>query len=285
MSEVKWIKIVTDIFNDEKMLFIEQLPEADSIIVIWFKLLALAGKINNGGVLLFRDSIPYTDEMLATIFRRPINTVRLALKTFEEFGMVEIINNAITIPNWSKHQSLDQLEERKEYMKNYMREYREKQKLLAEGKVNSKANSKVNVSEAEGDIEEEGDIDKEEDTTTDKSPAVPFEKIKDIFNSTCISYSNIRTVSAKRKEHIRARYRQYNHDLDVFKELFILAEGSEFLKGRNKRKWKADFDWLINDNNMAKVLEGRYKNEGLYDGTSDPGQDSKSPYDYDKFFD
>ena len=105
-AEVKWIKIVTDIFDDEKILFIEQLPEADSIIVIWFKLLTLAGKINNGGVMLFRDNIPYTDEMLATIFRRPINTVRLALKTFEKFGMVEIINNAITIPNWSKHQSL-----------------------------------------------------------------------------------------------------------------------------------------------------------------------------------
>ena len=133
MAEVRWIKIVTDIFDDEKILLIEQLPEADSIIVIWFKLLTLAGKINNGGVMLFRDNIPYTDEMLATIFRRPINIVRLALKTFEEFGMVEIINNAITIPNWSKHQSLDQLEERKEYMREYMRKYREKQKQLAEG--------------------------------------------------------------------------------------------------------------------------------------------------------
>lgn len=133
MADVKWIKILVDIFDDEKILFIEQLPDADSIIVIWFKLLTLSGKINNGGVMLFRDKMPYTDEMLSTIFRRPVNTIRLAIKTFEEFGMIEIINNAITIPNWSKHQNLDQLEERKEYMKNYMREYREKQKLLAEG--------------------------------------------------------------------------------------------------------------------------------------------------------
>ena len=139
MADVKWIKIVTDIFDDEKILFIEQLPDADSIIVIWFKLLTLAGKINNGGVLLFNDRIAYTDEMLSTIFRRPINTVRLALKTFEEFEMIEIINNAITIPNWSKHQSLDQLESKKEYMKNYMKEYREKQKLVAEGKVDRKS--------------------------------------------------------------------------------------------------------------------------------------------------
>ncbi|HFI0901946.1 TPA: phage replisome organizer N-terminal domain-containing protein, partial [Streptococcus suis] len=38
-SEIKWIKIVTDIFDDEKILLIESLPEADTIIVVWFKLL------------------------------------------------------------------------------------------------------------------------------------------------------------------------------------------------------------------------------------------------------
>ena len=76
MADVKWIKILVDIFDDEKVLFIEQLPDADSIIVIWFKLLTLSGKINNGGVMLFRDKMPYTDEMLSTIFRRPVNTVK-----------------------------------------------------------------------------------------------------------------------------------------------------------------------------------------------------------------
>ena len=70
MSDVKWIKITTDIFNDEKMLLIETLPEADSMIVIWFKLLCLAGKENNSGVFLMNDKIAYTDKMLATIFRR-----------------------------------------------------------------------------------------------------------------------------------------------------------------------------------------------------------------------
>ena len=34
------------------------------------------------------------------------------------------------MPNWSKHQSLDQLENKKEYMRTYMQEYREKQKQL-----------------------------------------------------------------------------------------------------------------------------------------------------------
>lgn len=132
MAEVKWIKIVTDIFDDEKMLLIESLPDADSLIVIWFKLLCLAGKNNNDGVFLMNDRIPYTEEMLSTIFRRNINTVRFALNTFEQFGMIEIINGVITIPNWGKHQTLDSYEKKKERDKLYQAERRAKQKQLTE---------------------------------------------------------------------------------------------------------------------------------------------------------
>ena len=110
MSEIKWIKIVVDIFDDEKILLIESLPEADSIIVIWFKLLCLAGKQNNSGVFVMNNQIPYTDKMLATIFRRKESTVKLALETFKNFGMIEIIDGAITIPNWGKHQNFDKIE-------------------------------------------------------------------------------------------------------------------------------------------------------------------------------
>ena len=99
MSEIKWIKIVTDIFDDEKILLIETLPEADSIIVIWFKLLCLAGKQNNSGVFVMNGKIPYTDKMLATIFRRKETIVKLALETFKNFEMIEIIDDVITIPN------------------------------------------------------------------------------------------------------------------------------------------------------------------------------------------
>lgn len=145
MAEVKWIKITTDIFDDEKILLIESLPDSDSIIVIWFKLLCLAGKMNNSGVFTLNDSIVYTDEMLSTIFRRKETTVKMALNVFEEFGMIKRIDGAITIPNWGKHQTLDQLEKRREYQREYMREYREKQRQIAD-KSNCKTNSNVNVS-------------------------------------------------------------------------------------------------------------------------------------------
>lgn len=140
MSNVKWIKIVVDIFSDEKILLIESMPDSDNIIIIWFKLLSLAGKINNNGALLLNDQVPYTEEMLATVFRRDIQSIRLALEVFEDLGMIAVVENTITIPNWSKHQSLDQLENQRQYMKKYMREKRKKQSDLAKGKEEEKVN-------------------------------------------------------------------------------------------------------------------------------------------------
>jgi predicted phage replisome organizer len=129
VSEIRWIKIVTDIFADEKILLIESMPEADTIIVIWFKLLCLAGIQNNLGIVTFKDKIPYTDEMLATIMRRPLNTVRLALETFEKFGMIERSEGIISIPNWEKHQNIDGMEKVREQGRERQKRFRENQKL------------------------------------------------------------------------------------------------------------------------------------------------------------
>lgn len=247
MSDVKWIKIATNIFDDEKIMLIESLPEADSIIVIWFKLLALAGKSNNSGVFMISEQMPYTDEMLATVFRRKESTVKLALETFERFGMIEVIDDVITIPNWGKHQNLDQLENKREYMKKYMRDYRDKQKEIA-CKTNSKTNSKTNVSETEEERDKERDKD-----------IINYQEIIDMYNDTCVSLPKVTALSDKRKKAIRARLRQYS--VDDFKRLFEKAEASNFLKGGNDRDWTANFDWLIKDANMAKTLDGNYDNK------------------------
>lgn len=141
------------------------MPEADGIIVIWFKILCLAGKINNCGVLTINDRIAYTDEMLAQVFRRPINTVRLALKTFEQFGMIEIVNDTIIIPNWEKHQNIEGMERVKEQTRKRVREYRERQRI---GASLPKANDNVtlhvtpcNAPEEEIEREKERERDKE----------------------------------------------------------------------------------------------------------------------------
>lgn len=158
MADVKWIKIVTDIFDDEKILLVESLPEADSLIVVWFKLLCLAGKQNNGGVFMLNDKIAYTEEMLATIFRRPLNTIRLAIQTFTQFGMIEVVDNVITIPNWDKHQNTDSLDKIRAQNRKRVNEYRERQKNTA-AQIEADTSRNVTVTLRNG-IEEEREEEK-----------------------------------------------------------------------------------------------------------------------------
>ena len=258
MADVKWIKITTDIFDDEKMLLIESLPEADSIIVIWFKLLCLAGKMNNSGVFMMNDRIAYTDKMLATIFRRKEATVQMALKTFEQFGMVEIIDGVITIPNWGKHQNLEALEARREYQREYHREYRKKQKMLADSSHEPENDKCLRKHLRNDDV---NSLDKEEDKNKNKkeNKSIDYEAIKDTFNSLCPSLSSVKAMSEARKKAIRARLNSYTIE-DIY-EAFRKAEASEFLKGKNSRNWQANFDWIIKDANMAKILDGNYDNK------------------------
>ena len=204
MSDVKWIKITTDIFDDEKVLLIESMPDADSIIVIWFKLLCLAGKMNNSGVFTLNDSLPYTDNMLATIFRRKETTVKMALDIFEKFGMIQRLEGVIAIPNWGKHQNLDSIEKKREYQREYMRRYREKQRDLA-GKPNCKTNSKAKVSRIDKEIDIDNNICSPEPDEREQD----FEKIYAIypkkrgrtraFSNYC-SWLKGRMVNGKRKK-------------------------------------------------------------------------------------
>lgn len=160
-------------FDDEKIRIIEQMPEADTILIIWVKLLVQAGKTNASGYIYLNKNIPYTDEMLATIFNRPISTVRLALKTFRDFGMIEIDeNHFISIKNWEKHQNIEGMDRIRKLNAERNRRYRErkKQQLLEEEKQRD-----VSVTSRDGT-----DIDREEDKDIDKDKYYTS-KIKDLL--------------------------------------------------------------------------------------------------------
>lgn len=260
-SDVKWIKITTDIFDDEKILLIESLPDAYAIIVVWFKLLCLAGKQNNSGVFMIGDKMPYTDKMLATIFRMKETTVQLALTTFEQFGMVEIIDGVITIPNWGKHQNIDQLQARKEYMQNYMREYREKQKLLTGGtacKVNSKVNSKVNVNEAEEERESEEDKRKKNKNDISSEPVRPSDVQRIIDNWNSLGLNKVKAINPDTTRYSMLRKRLKDYGVDTIIEGVDKIRNSSFLQGHNNKGWTVTFDWFIKPDNFQKVIDGNY---------------------------
>jgi predicted phage replisome organizer len=128
MADVKWIKMSTSIFDNRKIRIIESLPEGNAVIVIWLKLLCLAGNINDCGMVYFTKEIPYTEQMLATQFNTPLTTIQLAMKTFEQFGMIEIINDMLHISNWEKYQNVEGMDKIREQTRLRVAKHREKQK-------------------------------------------------------------------------------------------------------------------------------------------------------------
>jgi predicted phage replisome organizer len=223
LAEVKWIKLSVGMFEDEKIRLIEALPEADTILIIWVKLLAQAGKTNASGYIYLNERIPYTDEMLSTIFNRPITTVRLALKTFEQFGMIEVTDDHfISISNWDKHQNLDGLDKIRQQTKKRVAEHRQRKKeMLPE--------QPCNVTETHGNAtEEEGDIDKEEDKEREKE-----EEEASASTANCFDFyqKNFSLLTPHLSQKIGSWIDDFNGNHDV------IIKALEITLERNKRTW------------------------------------------------
>ncbi|NFL57933.1 DnaD domain protein [Clostridium botulinum] len=144
MGDVKWIKVTTDMFEDEKIRLIDAMPERDTIHYIWIRLLVQAGKTNSHGFIFLGEDIPYTDEMLSTIFCRPLSSIRLALKTLSAFRMIQVDeDNFIKITNWEKYQNVEGMEKVREQNKIRAKKYREKKKQLKSA-INCNEDDNVN---------------------------------------------------------------------------------------------------------------------------------------------
>ena len=98
-----------------------------------------------------------------------------------------------------------------------------------------------------------GSITKESITKEEKGI---YEQVVDLFNETCVSFPHVTALSDRRKKAIHARLKTYT--IEDFRKCFEIAEASDFLKGKNNRDWSANFDWMIKDANMAKILDGNY---------------------------
>ena len=126
--------------------------------------------------------------------------------------------------------------------------------------------------------EKEREKEVEIDLEKEKRDSTNYHEIISMYNDTCVSFPRVTKLSENRKKAIRARLKVYTPD--DFKKMFEMAESSSFLKGANSRNWSATFDWLINDSNMAKVLDGNYQDRQQstpeHSGQSSQGQQGKA---------
>lgn len=276
MADVKWIKLSTDIFSNRKIVQIESMPEGDALIVIWLKLLILAGETNADGMVWFTSTIPYTEQMLATAFGRPMSTIQLALKTFSAFGMIEIVDDFIKIPNWDKYQNVDRLKEIREYNRLAQQKSRERKRLAASSgntEINDPQHCQTNVNDKSmtsqrcQDIDIDKDIDKDkEDIVSCNSSSYDSElqltrrtdvrRIVDKWNEIGVSPIKEFTPETNRAKMLFTRIRE--HGIENVLQAIDNVKQSDFLKGQNGRGWVVTFDWFVKPNNFQKVLEGNY---------------------------
>lgn len=69
----------------------------------------------------------------------------------------------------------------------------------------------------------------------------------------CLELTDVR--KRKAQQRIRERPR-----LDDWREIIRRVAGSRFCNGENDRQWRASFDWILQPDVGAKVLEGKYDN-------------------------
>lgn len=269
MAEIKWIKITTSIFDDEAIKVIEQMPEGDAILVIWFKLLVQAGIINDSGLVYFKKDIPYTEDMLAIVFHKPVTLIRLALTTFEKFGMIEIADNqSILIRNWEKHQNVSGMEQVREYNRLAKRKQRQKAKelkLLSD----SQGQCQGHVKEShETDIDKEEDIERDKeykyslslieenekkeksnkpDPYINKTNSIFIEEYQKVFNSKPYLMANQRNKLAELAAEIK-------NFTDTVPTVLEKLKNVEF----SLPNFTANYIWLLTDDNYIKVLSGTY---------------------------
>lgn len=218
MSSVKWIKINIDMFDDEKIKIIQAMPEGDSLLVVWIKLITLAGKTNDGGYIYIAENMPYTEEMLSTIMNKPINTIRLALSTFLSLKMIEEDTKGIYLVNFEKHQSLDKMEKLKEQNRIRVAKYRDKKKQEL---LECNDDVTLHVMQSNGiDIDIDKDIDKD--------------------NNIYIPFGEYKRIKLKQKEYDKLIEEYGKEYVD-----FIINRLDEYVESNNNKNKYKNFNLVI----------------------------------------
>lgn len=260
------MKLKENFFQDKTIKKLRKIAGGDTYTVIYLKLMLLG--LKDGGKLFFDGVENSFHEELALEIDEDSENVKFTLMFLEKTGLLEEINESELFLT---------------RMPEMIGSETDKAELMRRKRAQNRVQSGNNVTgalpgvtlcyteiEREKDKEIDKEIEREKEETAAELPApprpsVPYEAIKDFYNQVCVSFPRCTTMSENRKKAIKARFTS-GYTLEDFKKVFVKAEGSSFLKGRNDRNWTATFDWMIKDGNMAKILEGNYDDHDMGPG-------------------
>jgi len=231
-----WLRLKDDFFERDEIKVLEGMPNGKDYIIFYMKLLLKS--ISTDGILIFNGCIPFTPVMLSSITNTNVDTVKVAVDTLTQLGLMEQWDDGrlfmVMTQNMigSEGESAARVRALREKSK-------EKIKLL-------QCNNEVTKSNTE--IEKDINIDKELDINID------------IYITAWNSLGLTKLVSLKkgsiRYKELNARVVDYGSD-KVLEAIGSISK-SKFLQGDNNKGWSITFDWLVKPNNFIKVLEGNY---------------------------
>lgn len=269
-----WIKIFRELlqwewFQKAEMvqLFIYLLLKANCVDKQWQGITIKRGQLATSNATM-RQDLRLSEQQIRTCIKRLISTGEITYKSTNRYVV-------ITICNYDKYQEIGNSinEQNNEQTNN---QSTDEQRAINEQSTTTKEVKNIRSKEYNiKDIKQEGGSNDQLSSASDEAQAVepekpkaeklPFKDIKAMWNETCTGFPKLFTLSEPRKNKMRLRIAEMGgleKALPLIKQIFEKMQQSKFLKGDNKRGWKASFDWLFeNDKNWVKVYEGNYDNK------------------------
>lgn len=270
-----WIKIFRELLQWEWF----QKPE----MVQLFIYLLLKANFNDcswQGIIVKRGSLVTSNANISADLRLSPQTIRTCIKRLISTGEITYKSTnryvIITICSYDKYQEIK--DEANELINEQPNEQiTSSQRTINEQSTTSKEDKNIRSKEDNNiiDIKQESGSNDQLPAASDEATApkpiksktekLPAKEIKEMWNATCSGFPKLFTISENRKNKMRLRIEEMGgieKALPLLQKIFAKMQESKFLKGENKRGWKASFDWLFeNDKNWVKVWEGNYDNK------------------------
>lgn len=244
-----WLKLYNDFFSSKRIKRLRSLAGGDTYTIIYLKMQLKA--LKDDGYLYFDDVMDDFAEELALDIDENADDVRVTIQYLSRVGLLESSENG-------KEYFLPYVQtcigsETASTQRSRLSRARKKEQEALQCNTDATPMKQIETN-CNTEIEKEKEL--ETDIEIEKNK---YQLIADMYNNTCVSFPRLTKLSDSRKKAIGARLKKYS--LEEIQRVFDLAEKSDFLKGNNSRNWNANFDWLMNDANMAKVLDGNYTNK------------------------
>ena len=173
MSEISWVKITVDMFDNRKIKQIRGLPEGNNIVLVWIMLLTIAGRCNAGGMIFLTENIAYTAESLARELDFEVPFIKMAIDTLSHFGMIRCDSSEFSIVNWEEYQNVDGMEKAKMLNRERQKRWYDKQKALPNVSPNASLTQPNDT-----DIDKDIDKDKESNNKSKGFKPPTFEEVE-----------------------------------------------------------------------------------------------------------